>query len=794
MRLPSIPAGVRLWAGMVFLAASSALAQVPTITSAPTDTGQVGQSFSYSITTDVAALGYTALGLPDGLFRNFDEISGVPQEAGVFDVTLTAFNAAGAGGPFTLTLTINNSDGTPPTSAITSPLTDSAYVSATSYSYQITATGTPLDYNAFGIDAGSDLPNLSIDTATGIISGNLPSTPGSYDIALVANYVGGGTASATLTLTINPIPVPTVNITTPTGDQIIGTGESLTFATTATTAFGTITQVELWANGNSVLTDDTAPYEFTYTFANTGTYDMTVVATNSFNQTTTAPQTISVTVEGYNPLVRDEDFVIQLYEDLFNTVVLPDSTKVVNGVAFLEAGNTRGELVAALMSETIDQLDYTATLNIFRTMTGYWPDYTTLQNQVAVYGGVPATYAQSITLNDAFFATKSVDPSAINPQNPSAVDTLENNPDWIAELRFINGLYENKYGVSAMPLYNFSVNVLALALYNKSLGNSNDYGTMVADFAMTNDISGLISGAGYFLSIALPYTASSGSTAAQYGYEIPSTKFNAKVQVAQLIAGLLRRQPTDAEVNGMVAGRFNLATTAQAIFDGAEYQSRFPPAYTLDLVANGSGTVSVNPEQINPDNAAQFLYNEGSTIRLTATPDAGFAFSVWDINGTVVGENPYDLLLLEDTVATATFAFASADDLVALAMAEDGVTDPAAIDPAVDFDGDDSSNLAEVIFGSNATDVDSRPVLATTPDGDSGFLVELVLLEEQRWPSNLTVFIECSADMVTWVEVPANQVTTLGVSQAGVPEDYERVRVSVDFADCNFVRGRVTVD
>jgi hypothetical protein len=81
----------------------------PTITSATTTNGRVGQAFSYQITAggNPAATNYNATGLPPGLTvaASSGLISGTPETNGSFSVTISAINSIGAGSA-TLTLTI----------------------------------------------------------------------------------------------------------------------------------------------------------------------------------------------------------------------------------------------------------------------------------------------------------------------------------------------------------------------------------------------------------------------------------------------------------------------------------------------------------------------------------------------------------------------------------------------------------------------------------------------------------------------------------------------------------------
>ena len=86
----------------LFTITIAAAANTPVVTSTHTAMGMVGSALvNYSITTAPAATSYVAAGLPPGLSLNGTTgvISGTPTASGIYPVTVSAGNAAGAGAP-----------------------------------------------------------------------------------------------------------------------------------------------------------------------------------------------------------------------------------------------------------------------------------------------------------------------------------------------------------------------------------------------------------------------------------------------------------------------------------------------------------------------------------------------------------------------------------------------------------------------------------------------------------------------------------------------------------------------
>ncbi len=287
----------------------------PVITSASTASGTVGVAFAYQITATNAPGSYGATGLPAGLSVNSGTglISGTPTAAGTSTVTLSATNGAGSG-TGTLTLTV-----APAAPVITSATTASGAVSV-AFTYQITATNAPTSYGATGLPAG-----LSVNSATGLISGT-PTAAGTSTVSLSATN-GGGSGTATLTLTIAAGPPVITSAGTASGTA----GSAFTYQITATNAPTSYGATGLPA-GLSINTG-TGLISGTPTAAGTST--VTLSATNSAGSGTA---TLTLTVAPAPPVVTSATTASGTVGVPFTYQITATNTPTSYGASGLPAG------------------------------------------------------------------------------------------------------------------------------------------------------------------------------------------------------------------------------------------------------------------------------------------------------------------------------------------------------------------------------------------------------------------------------------------------------------------------
>jgi len=263
--------------GTLTITINPALPGIPVITSSLAVVGTIGTAFSYNITATNTPTSYGSTTLPAGLNLNMatGAITGAPSVSGTFIDTIKATNAAGTGTQV-LTITINSLPGIP---LITSNGAVSGIV-GTSFEYSITTNVPVLSYNATNLPAG-----LSINTATGEITG-VPTTIDTTKVIITATNASG-TTNNVLTISITALPVPVIiSADTATATE----GESFTYnidASNAPTNYGVISLP-------TGLTIDQTTGTISGTPTVSGTFNVTLTASNAFG---TATEVLVLTVK-----------------------------------------------------------------------------------------------------------------------------------------------------------------------------------------------------------------------------------------------------------------------------------------------------------------------------------------------------------------------------------------------------------------------------------------------------------------------------------------------------------------
>ena len=202
----------------------------PLITSSSNANGTVGSSLTYSIVATGSPTSYNLVSgsLPPGLTLNTATgvISGTPTQQGNFGFTVGAINASGTG---TAGVTLSIAPAAPGTVPTVASKASPNGIVGSSYTYSISATNSPTSY---GIVGGTLPPGLTLNTATGVISG-IPTQAGTFTLTIDATNASGlGTGTAVLSiLSADPTAVPTITSNLGASGTV---GSSFTYSIAAT--------------------------------------------------------------------------------------------------------------------------------------------------------------------------------------------------------------------------------------------------------------------------------------------------------------------------------------------------------------------------------------------------------------------------------------------------------------------------------------------------------------------------------------------------------------------------------
>ena len=251
-------------------------------------------AISASDSSSTATLSYSDNGtLPPGLSIDptSGSITGTPTTKGTYPVTITVTDSAGFTGTTTFNWTITN------TISVTNPGAQSNGSGSPITAVAISATDSSPTATLGYSDGGTLPPGLSIDPASGSITGT-PTTGGAYPVTITVTDDSGASASVSFTWTITN----TVSVTNP-GAQSNVSGTAITavpISATDSSSTATLT----YSDGGTLppgLSIDPSSGSITGTPTTAGSYPVTITATDdagysgNTNFTWTITNTVSVT-------------------------------------------------------------------------------------------------------------------------------------------------------------------------------------------------------------------------------------------------------------------------------------------------------------------------------------------------------------------------------------------------------------------------------------------------------------------------------------------------------------------
>ena len=249
----------------------------------------------------IASVQFLANGLSLGTVTTFP-YNQVWTPAGVGPVALTAVATDSLGNRMTssvVNVTVAPVSPGAPVVSITSPAAGSTLqvglaTSVTAVASDPDGTISKVDFLVNGVVQASD--------TTFPYSFNFtPTATGTYRITAVATDNGGNaTTSSAVTVTVSGGTAPTVAIASPADGATVSVGLPQTIVASASAASGTIASVQFLANGVSVGTATTFPYNQVWTPAGVGTVALTAVATDSLGNIRTSA-VVNVTVAPVSP-------------------------------------------------------------------------------------------------------------------------------------------------------------------------------------------------------------------------------------------------------------------------------------------------------------------------------------------------------------------------------------------------------------------------------------------------------------------------------------------------------------
>ena len=219
----------------------------------------------------------------------------VPE--GSYSLTAVARDEDGASTTSTArSITVTAPPNQAPTVSLTEPANGATFTAPATISVSATASDTDGSVANVEFYAGTTLIGSDTSSPYSVTWTNVPA--GSYQLTAIATDDDESTtttAARTITVTA-PNQAPTVSLTEPADGATFTVPATITVNATASDTDGTVTAVDFYAGTTLIGSDTSSPYSVTWTNVPAGSYQLTAIATDDDESTTTsAARTITVT-------------------------------------------------------------------------------------------------------------------------------------------------------------------------------------------------------------------------------------------------------------------------------------------------------------------------------------------------------------------------------------------------------------------------------------------------------------------------------------------------------------------
>ena len=489
--------------------------------------------------------------------------------------------------------------------SLTAPAAGAVFASGSNITVSANATRTNAQRPITKVEffAGATLIGTDTTSPYSITWANVPS--GTYSLTAKVTDSTGATATSTArSIRVNTL--PSVSLTAPANGANFTPGSTIALAATAADSDGTISQVQFFRGGTTLIgSDTTSPYSFSWTNVAAGTYSLTAKATDNNSGVTTSSvvtitvdraPTVSITAPANNALFTAPANVTV-------TATAADADGTVSKVEFFDGATLAATVTTAPYSATLANLA-PGTHALTARATDNLGVATT---SAAVTVRVDAAPGVNITApaNNAVFTA---------PANITLTATATDTDGTVTKVDFFDGA--TLVGTATAAPYSVTLTNAALGSHSFTARATDDLGAVttssainvVVNAAPTVAITSPTSGASFIAPVNITLTATaadSDGTVQKVDFFQGGTNLIATATSAPYTVNWSSVAPGSYSVTAVATDNRNATTTSAPV--------------SVTVVANALPTVSIT----SPVSGANFTAPANIAISATALDSDG---------------------------------------------------------------------------------------------------------------------------------------------------------------------------